>query len=293
MVVRIESRGCTVCGTSKRADSFLVTIGTTFCGLLGKMLGAPSFACLENRNETIHDQQLDDILSKPWGKRIPWSHNETAENIATVRKYFRMISFEYSPWPPGPLSTMNWEHVNLTSVYIIRHPLSRMLAHDAWTHKSHPTVEDGTADNATWMDFARKSVNADNYALHVLSDNGCCNGSATDPKYLEEAKELVSRFTFVLDIGCLDTSMLALADLLGFQDLLDTSTWKPDVHHDPPGSRIPAGVYEYLVEKNRLDLELYEFAKARALVDCSSTTRAAFEGTGSATAMVNGHVAGP
>ena len=114
----------------------------------------------------------------------------------------------------------------------------------------------------------RDNIN-DNYALRILSDVTCCDGNSTDTKYLEMAKELVSRFTFVLDIACLGDGLDKLAEILGFP--VSNSLKTPDKGHvhPPVDERFPfPRTYEYLKERLKLDIELYEWAKSIALVDC-------------------------
>lgn len=189
-----------------------------------------------------------------------------------MRRYFRMMAFEYSPFPPTPLASTNWEHPNLTSVLVVRHPMSRLLANDAWTAGDYPDIARGNASNETWWNFAINSVNTDNFALRVLSGSGCCLPTPN----ITAAEELIARFTVVLDIDCLYTGMQALADLLGFEHEISPNTWAPMTKPIAPEDRIPSDVYEYLLEKNRLDIDLYEWAKQKSLVDCAAVPPTAF-----------------
>lgn len=282
--------------------------GTTMCRVIGRAPdtdGAPAISCImvaEDRRNNITDLES---LSKPWRGRQPWTYNETAMRIAQLRKYFHFVSWE-SVADGGPkkvpLASTNYEDPNLVSIYVTRDPLSRLLAGDAWAHYHFPTIRHGDPHNASllpaWWEYAKGKRNVDNFALAVLAGNKCCNGSSTDPSHLEFAKtNVVDRFTFVLDIACLDDGMKAVADLLGFtpnfrrrkspKDPTGEKEEKNDKggtsnngtrarhlaqnhFHAPPSERIPPGVYEYLVDKNRLSIELHEYAVSRSLVNCTA-----------------------
>ena len=115
------------------------------------------------------------------------------------------------------------------------------------------------------------------FALAILAGPGCCQGNETDPKHLAAAKEVVSRMTFVLDIACLQAGLEEVAHLLGFEPREVDRRRLQRVDRDlklhrkwpPPKDRIPAKIYDFLVERNRLDIELYEWSKEISLVRCS------------------------
>ena len=147
-----------------------------------------------------------------------------------------------------------------------RHPISRAIAGDYNNNQKYPQIFlDNNGTEQDWWNFAKEKRN-DNFVLHALSDATCCAGPNTDRKYLEMAKDLVQRFTFVLDIGCLDRGLEKVADILGFEVEHHTDVAH---QHTPLEERIPfPGVLSYLKEKNKLDIELHEWAKSIALVDC-------------------------
>jgi hypothetical protein len=306
--------------------------GTTMCRVLGhavdtnSSLTAPGISCLEASSDQTtsiapHDLADDWPLLRPWRGRQPWSYHETEHRIVQIRKYFHFVSWEsYIEAPKKtPLSATNYEHPNLVSIYVPRDPLSRLLAGDAWTAQNFPDIlqlQDDYNDDPTnstsastmdsWWQYARSTRNVDNFALRILAGHGCCNGSSTERSHLDHVKtQLLDRFTFVLDIACLDAGMDAVATLLGFtpnfrqrksysgdesnnpqqqqrkrnsnNDDDDDSQRKhrhrrhlaQNHYHAPPSERIPAGVYEYLVAKNKLSIELHEYAVNRSLVKCS------------------------
>jgi hypothetical protein len=86
------------------------------------------------------------------------------------------------------------------------------------------------------------------------------------------AKELVSRFTIILDLACLDENLAALAKLLQLEDLMTPppkSSKRSNHTHPPNSERIPfPEIHQYLKERNQKDIELYQWAKRKSLVQC-------------------------
>jgi len=236
--------------------------GTTFCGVVGKLSSggkAPSFACIGTRETNVTDDYPRDH---------PWKAEDTSRNVAIVRRYFHMIQWEYGKRTTRPhLQETDWENPNLFSVYITRDPISRLLAGDGYTQKHFPGLLDGKGNITQLWGYARDRQ-TNNYALRVLAGDGCCRGNETEAKHVEAAKELVRRFSVVIDISCLNESLELLAKdvwnitlgpmkkpktkKLGIRDIL----WDDEV-------------YDYLVEKNKRDIELYEWTKTQAYLDCS------------------------
>ena len=89
---------------------------------------------------------------------------------------------------------------------------------------------------------------------------------------LESAKELIRRFTLVLDQSCLTESVDAMTKMLGIG--MQPELRKQQQHK--PRSVISAferignaTLYDYLAERFRADIELYEWSKSMSIVDCS------------------------
>ena len=173
------------------------------------------------------------------------------------------------------MAATDWESPHLVSVIVMREPISRALARDARVNKKYPNIlqGNGTASVEEWWRFARDDTYTDNFALCILSGYKCCQGADTDSIHLEHAMALVRRFTFVLDIECLDAGMLKLAEVLGIGiGALDKRSKSENRRHkQSPRERIGySEVYKYLIKKNQLDIELYEWSKRLALVNCSA-----------------------
>jgi hypothetical protein len=249
--------------------------GTNFCYTMGTASGqhSPGFAC---RIDSYIDQLDPALKSDPrFLPRTPWHSNETNSMIELIRPFYHMISFEFGfQVPLFPLQETDWENPNLLSVFLTRHPLERLLAGDGYV-ASHYNIfkENATIDD--WWDYANATDGlTDNFMLRVLSNSSdCCQGSATPPQRLHEAIDLVSRFTFILDVECLDEGMEVLAKVLGI-DLGDSIRANSDIYHSdhpPLESRFPfPAVYEFLRERNNLDIELYEWTRERSLVNCEA-----------------------
>ena len=251
------------------------------CGALGRapgLKGAPSFACngvKPDENATLHDYFEQ--------HKRPWSSQDTDANIRLFSTFYHMLSWEFSKAPsPRPLSATNWEHPQLVSIIVMRDPLSRLLAGDHATKTNFPNILEGNASLDEWWAFA-DSTNTNNFAMRILAGQDCCQGQDTDPIHLVHAKELLSRFTFILDLACLTDGMAAVAHSLGFEPrqqraLLDQAAVMMQrelapsgVVHPPVSERIPfPQVYEFLQRRNYLDIELYEWSKQISLVRCEA-----------------------
>lgn len=142
-------------------------------------------------------------LERMYLHRNPWTHNQTAEAISVLRRTYHMISWEYdllrqSSWlssrtssslsstlpswgivpPPSPrqpslasLCSTEWENPHLLSILIVRHPLQRMLAGDAYVEKYYPGLRQGRGTYEQWWNFSR-SILTDNVSKpHELREN--------------------------------------------------------------------------------------------------------------------------
>jgi len=231
--------------------------GTTFCGIMKKIGPAPSFACNggDNWNFTI-----------PKSGHFPWTFNETSEYIPIVRKHFHMIGWEFGHKHDQPMSETDWENPLLVSVLIVKDPIARQFSGSTNLNNIY-----GSSDNRTqsaWWEYVQLS-GSNNFALDKLSPRPCPSGKDTPLACLEAAQDLVKRFTFVIDIECLDESMAILADQLGWS----LPPANQHGHHSHPSSAERLGnetLHEWLRQRNRRDIELYEWAKDRAVLNCSA-----------------------
>jgi hypothetical protein len=249
--------------------------GTSFCHTLGIASGqhSPDFAC---RIDSYVDQLGPALTSDPrFMSRVPWHWNETQSMIELIRPFYHMISFEFGfQLPPFPLQETDWENPNLLSVFITRNPLERLLSGDGYV-SSHYSIFEENATIEDWWDYANATDGlTDNFMLRVLSNSSdCCQGSATPPQRLQEAMDLLSRFTFILNVDCLDEGMEALASVLGIDGGNSIRTNSDMFHnqHPPLESRFPfPPVYDFLRERNNLDIKLYEWTRERSLVNCDA-----------------------
>ena len=237
--------------------------GTTFCSEMKKWGPVPSFACLGGDN-------WDETALPPHGDR-PWANNVTEERTDLLRSYFHMISWEFGRIPVDPpISETKWESEHLVSVYITRNPLDRLLSGGGATNRQFGTLEDRTLDQ--WWAYSN-STHTDNFALNRLTGGSCVDGDQTPESCLEKGKELLGRFTVVLDQECFSESMTAFARLMDKpppdQKTSRTYNKVPKSAASNARDRIKSDeVYEYLVERNKMDIAMYEWSKGISLVRC-------------------------
>ena len=174
----------------------------------------------------------------------------------------------------------------MISVFVIRHPISRLLAGDGEVNRFYPTGLE-TEPNETlrheyWWDYANGTdnklakVNTNNYAMRVLSSNNCCDGTESDVRYFQQAKALMERFTIILDIECLDDGLRELGKVLNVtfdceKNISCLKAKKKVAARKSYAERVGFDdVYQFLLEKNKYDIELYEWARQRSLVKCNT-----------------------
>ena len=230
--------------------------GTTLCDWARGNGPVAPFACMGGN---ITPPDLGNSMSS---LTTPWYFNETDYWIRRVRPVFHFISWEHGRIRlRRSLNATNWEHPRLVSIIVMRNPMDRLL-----TEVGAHYVKNGTPEE--WWDYARHSE-TNNYALKAITTyEGCCNDKNTPGLFLETAKSYIQRFTFVMDMDCLDESLKVLSSILGLND-----TVKPGKHHPSARERINNDtLYDYLVRRNTNDIELYKWAKERSLVKCEENS---------------------
>ncbi len=244
--------------------------GTTMCARVGRALGAPGRYC-------NHPAEDDKNVPTDYPNYDPWKYNDTATNIQLARQAYRFIAWEHRSPTKRSFNITNWEDPNLVSVLVIRDPISRLLAGSGDTVQKYPGLAQ-SRNESQWWAFAKDERN-NNFALRILAGHGCCDNAQTSQQHLDMAKQLVSRFTFILDLACLDENLEALAEHLQFdlyrrryleREQQRQRFLKSNHTHLPNSERIPfPEIYQYLKDRNRKDIELYQWAKERSLVPCS------------------------
>ena len=258
------------------------TTGTYFCGVLKSVLTAPDFACMGIRDAAefnLTDAQIDDFKQHLQSK--PWNYTETQDYIPRLKAMGFDVKFQEFGSPLTKhqrhttrkrLTDTDWEHPQLVSVFIARDPLERLLSPGGAINKIFGSTANRTYDK--WWIYANQSADAlhghkvNNFNLHFLTDSfDCCQGAQTDRTHLYAAQQLASRFTFILDQACLEDNLRAFGRILGIDFELKPN---PINHHRKSvQERIPyRDVYEFLVKKNQLDIEFYEWTKTKSLVQC-------------------------
>ncbi|KAG7351172.1 hypothetical protein IV203_010532 [Nitzschia inconspicua] len=245
--------------------------GTFFCFAMNQVGPCPKFACMGGDNWPKNTT----LFAKA---KVPWSFNDTGPFVQEARQYFHMISWEFGHW--ANLGQTNWHHPDLVSVAIMRHPLERFLAGGrcgGFQPKLTADLADDPGLSDVYWEYANAAC-ADNYALKVFTgSSGCCNGTNTDVKYLDEAKHQLDQFTIIMDQDCLTESIYALFDLLHLNTTEALQKKAKSVHvHKSVRERIGNDtLYEYLEHHFRRDIELYEYVKSKSILDCSTLKRRA------------------
>jgi len=252
------------------------------CNVIGRAFGenaTPPFACMQVRPVwgSGKNPKSEDLRSRvpaypefSFPRGNPWRHEDTARNIRIIRPHYHYVSWEFQRAPDEvPLSDTDWENPDLLSVIVMREPISRILAFDSFTARDFPGVKSANATKEQWLRYAEYDRNTNNYALRILAGDGCCKWENTDRKHLETAKSLLHRISIILDVKCLSEGMAALADLLGIP--IKGELLEPPRRHLPVRDRIPyEEAYQKLRDRNKLDIELYEYSRELQLIDCSA-----------------------
>jgi len=241
-------------------------------------------------------------------QQMPWTKDQTGPFIDATRPYFHMVSWEFGNPVKNPefhsMDAPDYEHPNLVSVLATRDPISRLLASGHTAGKKYPGFNKQTLSRTRWWDYAAYDgqKETDNFFLRILTGairpkrnaqqqkarNHITEGidqstndimelfpTGLDESHFEHGKSLMDRFTFVLDLACFDAGMDAMGNLLEMglppQNTPSRAAIKAKSGTKalPPKERIGYDdVYEYLVDKNKWDIKLYEYSKTISLINC-------------------------
>jgi hypothetical protein len=235
--------------------------GTTACYWARENGPVPKFACMAGANVPSYLSNFSDV------GELPWSSNQTDFYVRELRKYFHFVSWEFNWQTLGSsLNDTNLEHPNLVSIIIMRNPLTRLMSSVGRFFVKSDTAEE-------WWDYASNSLHTNNYALRSLTSyEGCCQGEKTSSKYVDMAKSNLKRFTFIIDLECLEESLMSLCEILDLNlpvNAYENTHSKSKTGHYDLRSRLHNDtLYRHLVNRNARDIELYEWAKTQALVQC-------------------------
>ena len=244
------------------------------CGAMKKAGPVPDFACMGPGESGIWPANATKFNS--------WSREETPTKVKIFRPYFHYMSWEYHTF--GNLHHTNWEYEDLVSMIVIKDPLERFLSAGKCgkfhtKKKNRPKNKPSTnlagdpkpETMALYWEYANDNC-SDNYALRVLAaDAHCVQGARTSRACLEGAKSLLRRFTFILDASCLGESLGVVGEALHL-DLApeDVGQKRHHPNEDVRGRFHNDTLYEFLRDRFRRDIELYEWAQARSVVQCAA-----------------------
>lgn len=234
--------------------------GTSLCRAMRRVGPAPAFVCMGKGKTGTWPENT----TTSW----PWGYEETGPNIEKLRPFFHFMSWEFKDWK-GSLHNTNWDHENLVSMIPMRHPIDRFLAIGKcgpFHEKIHGDPDE--VQQEIYWEYANSKC-ADNYALRVLSNRSdCVKGFDTSQECLESAKNLLRKFTFILNQDCFDDSLVAMGKILHipsytFSDMKNRPKIKSArdrINNDT--------LYEFLLHRFRRDIELYEWSKSRSIMIC-------------------------
>eukprot|EP01083_Nonionella_stella_P073928 200229_1 len=182
--------------------------------------------------------------------------NTDNANFTNWVKQYHFISWEYRNPPVPSLSSVNWEDPHVVSIFIARYPIDRLLDRA------------GLPEQTMW-EYVKTSWSANNYALNILADND------HSEKGFEKAKRLLNRFTYILDMACLDENLIELSTRLNWTHNL---RFRDHSFHKISRSRVPAArerigddeIWRYLLKQNKYDIMLYEWLKTKSLIKCQN-----------------------
>ena len=234
--------------------------GTSLCGAMRSLGPTPDFACMAGKN---------------WPDEIPktkyWpSNTSTSALVQQVLPHFHFVSAEFSTWKHSDaLQRIDWEDHNLVSMVVMRNPMDRFLANGRCEFRDRLKGDPTEFNQDIWWEYANAEC-ADNFALRSLSGiEECCSMES-----LKRAKRLLERFTFIIDQECLDESLTATIELLNATDRFELSQRNQaryDKKHEHKSARERIGndtLWEFLKNKFRRDIALYEWSKNRSVVRC-------------------------
>jgi len=187
------------------------------------------------------------------------------------KRLYGYFAVEYRKPPKKLLTAGHWERDDVVSVVIMRNPMDRLLAGDAISEAIYGKPPTRTAQQ--WWDYAHDDAFTNNYALRVFS------GGDVSEVGLTKAKSLLNRMTYIMDQACLNDNMAKLGDILGWDmtRLFYRFRSKQRILQTRPSARERIAndtLYDFLVERNKHDIELYEWSKKQSLVVCGGDSDA-------------------
>jgi hypothetical protein len=239
--------------------------GTTACYWARGNGPVPKFECMAGENVPSYLSNFSDV------DELPWSSNQTDFYVRELRKYFHFVSWEFNWQTLGSsLNDTNFENPNLVSIIIMRNPLTRLMSSVGRFFVKNDTAEE-------WWDYASNSLHTNNYAPRSLTSyEGCCQGEKTSSEYVDMAKSYLKRFTFIIDLERLEESLMSLCEILNLNMTVNayknTHSKSKTRHYDLRSRLHNDTLYMHLaVKRNARDIELYEWAKTQALVQCGDS----------------------
>ena len=226
--------------------------GTAMCMAARLNTNAPPFLC------TMSPPMLPE-------KAIPWARRH---GYGYISAEFRGRVQNGWNW-----TLAEWERPDLVSVVVMRDPIDRLFTDDGMA-----IIEFGETMERDWKAWDRyaRSDYTDNYALRVFGS--VSERRPVTRKDLESAKAFLRRVTIIIDQACFSSTLRELFGQIGWKKLSGNGfklrRSSKIKHHaganmDSNRARIRNDtIYEKLVSRNSLDIELYRWSKIRSWKVC-------------------------
>ena len=280
--------------------------GTILCDRVREHVQAPEFACMSLRNlppELASEQSLDSARHA-----VQWQHKH---NVSFTSAEFRSGDARLKKGGNWDWSKVDWDRGDFASIVVFRDPIARLLNGDGTANRRygsipklalrHPWVRDQEfyydrehppkpkmlrgkkieplliRTPKLWQEYAKSSF-TNSYALRVFCNKPCMGeGEVFCPPLteadLEYAKSWLRKVTVLVDQSCLATNLRSMFADIG---------WKTGEIRDSRGMlrsnetalrEIIANdtLYDQLVERNKYDIALYEWAKKMSYVQCPAS----------------------
>lgn len=277
--------------------------GTLLCDRIRQHVGAPEFVCMALRKlprELASETTLDRA-----SHTVQWCHKH---NVSFTSVEFGNNNAELKKGGKWDWSAVDWAQPDLVSIVVFRDPIARLLNGDGTSNRKygsipvlalrHPWVREKEfyydrdhpppakcckkngekieplliRTPKLWDQYAH-SYFTDNFALRVFCNKPCVDSCpALTEADLEYAKSWLRQVTVLIDQDCLVANLQALFDNIGWV-LGETSDSRGILRSNETALRAIVGnntLYDELVERNKFDIALYQWAKNMSYVRCSS-----------------------
>lgn len=228
------------------------TGGTTLQEVLVRNTPAGRLHHLHNNRLRRDDAAMAAAAADLWGVHLPGDPPQRRRPARPALVGHHQIDHALYQLPGRPF-------VNIT---LLRHPVERVISHyhfllDSPNHGGHAKVADLTLSEYVERDVTKESSNGQ--ARRLGLGTGARRGDVADDELRRAATtNLRDRFSFFGVTERYDAFLVACSRVLGWENIFYT---RRKVGVSRRRSPVDAATIALIEERNRVDLELYEFAK--------------------------------